>query len=352
MEQTACRCATSARSAPAPASAAPGCTGTARPGASCPTDFKIRSETESRYGKNFIPAGMTIQDWGVTYDELEPYYDRFEYLCGVCGQAGNVQGEIQAGGNPFEGAALARLSASRRSSAAPARCCSTRRRETSASSRSPARRPTRRRPYTNPLGVQMGAVHLLRLLRVVRLRELLEGDRRRRTILPVLLKKDNFAYRTRCDVTAVNLDASGKRATGVTYVDGQGREFEQPAELVILCAFAQHNVHLHAALGHRQALRPAGQHGRGRPQLRLPDHVVGRRLRRRAHQSVHGRRRARPGGRRIQRRQLRPRPAGFIGGGYIAPVDDRRPADPADTTCPRARRSGARAGRRRWRRTI
>ena len=47
---------------------------------------------------------MTIQDWGVTYDELEPYYDRFEYLCGISGQAGNVNGAIQAGGNPFEGA--------------------------------------------------------------------------------------------------------------------------------------------------------------------------------------------------------------------------------------------------------
>ncbi|MEO8186824.1 MAG: GMC family oxidoreductase, partial [Burkholderiaceae bacterium] len=64
------------------------------------------------------------------------------------------------------------------------------------------------------------------------------------TILPVLLPKNNFSYRTNCDVTRVNLDSSGKRATGVTYVDTQGREFEQPAELVILCAFAQHNVHL------------------------------------------------------------------------------------------------------------
>lgn len=43
-----------------------------------PTDFKIRSHTEARYGKNFIPADMTIQDWGVTYDDLEPYYDKFE----------------------------------------------------------------------------------------------------------------------------------------------------------------------------------------------------------------------------------------------------------------------------------
>ena len=60
----------------------------------------------------------------------------------------------------------------------------------------------------------------------------------------MLLAKKNFAYRTECDVTRVNLDASGKRATGVTYVDANGQEFEQPADLVVLCAFAQHNVHL------------------------------------------------------------------------------------------------------------
>ena len=46
------------------------------------------------------------------------------------------------------------------------------------------------------------------------------------------------------DVTRINLDSSGKRATGVTYIDADGKEFEQPAELVVLCAFAQHNVHL------------------------------------------------------------------------------------------------------------
>ena len=43
-----------------------------------PTDFKQRSHIEQRYGKNFIPADMTIQDWGVTYEELEPYYDKWE----------------------------------------------------------------------------------------------------------------------------------------------------------------------------------------------------------------------------------------------------------------------------------
>src|SRR5438477_2539423 len=65
-------------------------------------EFKVRSMYEERYGKNYIPADMTIQDWGITYAELEPYYDKFEHTAAVSGKAGNIKGEIQAGGNPFE----------------------------------------------------------------------------------------------------------------------------------------------------------------------------------------------------------------------------------------------------------
>ncbi|MCB1993897.1 MAG: GMC family oxidoreductase, partial [Geminicoccaceae bacterium] len=50
-----------------------------------PSDFRQRSHVEERYGADFIPEGMTIQDWGVTYEELEPHFDRFEYLCGTSG---------------------------------------------------------------------------------------------------------------------------------------------------------------------------------------------------------------------------------------------------------------------------
>ena len=66
-----------------------------------PSDFVLRTHLTQRYGAPFLPADMTIQDWGVTYADLEPHYDRFEYLCGTCGTAGNLQGKIQAGGNPF-----------------------------------------------------------------------------------------------------------------------------------------------------------------------------------------------------------------------------------------------------------
>ena len=55
---------------------------------------------------------MTIQDWAMTYDELEPYYDKFDKLCGVSGKAGNLRGQKIAGGNVFEGAAQQRISQS------------------------------------------------------------------------------------------------------------------------------------------------------------------------------------------------------------------------------------------------
>src|SRR5947208_7160761 len=46
------------------------------------------------------------------------------------------------------------------------------------------------------------------------------------------------------EVTRINTDRSGKRATGVTFVDTSGEEWEQPADLVILSAYSMFNVQL------------------------------------------------------------------------------------------------------------
>src|ERR1700693_144798 len=37
-----------------------------------PWDFETRSQTLERYGKNHFPEDCTSQDWGLSYDELEP----------------------------------------------------------------------------------------------------------------------------------------------------------------------------------------------------------------------------------------------------------------------------------------
>ncbi len=68
-----------------------------------PSDHLTRSHIVNRYGAKAIPEDMTIQDWAMTYDELEPYYDRFDKLCGVSGKAGNLRGQKIDGGNVFEG---------------------------------------------------------------------------------------------------------------------------------------------------------------------------------------------------------------------------------------------------------
>jgi gluconate 2-dehydrogenase alpha chain len=66
------------------------------------SDPVLRTHLQNRYGKKAIPAEMAIQDWGVTYAEMESYHDQFEKLFGIAGKAGNLRGKVQEGGNPFE----------------------------------------------------------------------------------------------------------------------------------------------------------------------------------------------------------------------------------------------------------
>ena len=67
-------------------------------------DFKTRSETIKRYGASALPAGTTLEDWPLAYDELAPYYELVEEEIGVSGAAGNLNGKLTGTGNPFESA--------------------------------------------------------------------------------------------------------------------------------------------------------------------------------------------------------------------------------------------------------
>ncbi len=64
------------------------------------------------------------------------------------------------------------------------------------------------------------------------------------TVLPALMLKENFTVYTNCEVLEMLTDSSGKKATGVTYVDSSGDTWEQPADLVIVAAFTFENVRL------------------------------------------------------------------------------------------------------------
>jgi gluconate 2-dehydrogenase alpha chain len=68
-----------------------------------PWDFETVSATTARYGAHRIPSDSTVEDWPISYADLEPWYDRVEYALGVSGNAGNINGVIQGDGNRFEG---------------------------------------------------------------------------------------------------------------------------------------------------------------------------------------------------------------------------------------------------------
>jgi gluconate 2-dehydrogenase alpha chain len=63
-------------------------------------------------------------------------------------------------------------------------------------------------------------------------------------VMPSLLKQETFELRPLCNVIKINTDSTGKQATGVTYIDARGREFEQPANLVVLATYCFNNTRL------------------------------------------------------------------------------------------------------------
>jgi gluconate 2-dehydrogenase alpha chain len=223
-------------------------------------EFKVRSNYEERYGRKFIPDDMTIQDWGISYAELEPYYDKFEYTAAVSGKAGNISGQIRAGGNPFEAPRardyplppLTPILASEMFTDAARNA-----------GYHPFPRPSANasQPYTNPDGSKFGGCQYCGYCQRFGCEANAKGSPHM-TVIPIAMRNPNFELRTHSWVTKVLKDSDGKRVTGVTYTNVlNGEEFEQPANIVLLCAYAINNVHLMLLSGIGAPYDPVAQKG-------------------------------------------------------------------------------------------
>ena len=206
-------------------------------------DPQLRTRFTSRYGKNAVPADMPIQDWGVTYAEMEPYHDLFEKLFGIAGKAGNINGKIQPGGNPFEAprrgeypqlpleiteAGLIYKAAVEKMGYKPF--------PTPAGNSSGA--------YTNPDGQTLGQCqycgHCERFICEAHAKASPEA-----LLYPMLKQRKGFELRLGAYVTGIDYDHKGKRVLGVRYVDRlTGVEYEQPDDVVVLAAFTMTNARL------------------------------------------------------------------------------------------------------------
>ena len=213
-----------------------------------PTDHKLRSHLTERYGKNAIPAEMTIEDLPVSYDELEPYYDKFEKLCGVSGKAGNLRGKIIDGGNVFEGARQNEYpnpplvksmagtimdEASRSLGYHPFQAPSSNASQT----------------YTNFEGLTLGACEYCGHCE----RFGCEANAKASPnvcVLPKLLEDSKFELRTYAQVKELVYDKQARKVKAVRYIDTRtGEEYEQPAGIVVLGAYVFNNVLLMLTAG-------------------------------------------------------------------------------------------------------
>lgn len=206
-----------------------------------PSDFEIKTHLTERYGAGRIKE-LQLEDWGVSYDEIEHCFDRFEYLCGTSGKAGNLKGKVIEGGNPFEGprtrdypnpplkmpySAMLFSDAAKGLGLHPF----------------PSPAANMSRPYVNPLGVAMGECTYCGFCERFGCANYSKAMPQT-TILPVLMRKPNFEARTECEVLKINLHPDGKTAKSVTYVDAAGREFEQPGDIILLCGYGMMNVRM------------------------------------------------------------------------------------------------------------
>jgi gluconate 2-dehydrogenase alpha chain len=205
------------------------------------SDFQIKTHLTQRYGAAKI-KGLQLQDWGPSWSEIEPSFDAFEYLCGVSGKAGNIKGQIQPGGNPFE---------SPRSREYPTPPMQMPYASTLFAEKTkelgfhpfPMPSSNLSQAYVNPLGVRMGQCTFCGFCERFACGNYSKASAQT-TILPVLMKKPNFEARTECEVLKINLTPDGKMARSVTYLDAQGQECEQPGDMVLLCAYGLMNVRL------------------------------------------------------------------------------------------------------------
>jgi gluconate 2-dehydrogenase alpha chain len=213
-----------------------------------PSEFVLRTHLTNRYGRNAIPDDMTIQDWGVTYEDLEPHYDRFEKLCGISGRAGNLRGAHIEGGNVFEGP---------RSDEYPnkplimnqAGLIFTKAAGELGYHPFPAPAANSSAPYVNPEGLTIGQCEYCGHC------ELFGCEANAKAspnvcILPVLMQDPRFELRTHAYVNRLIYDKAARKVRGVAYIDRHtGEEIEQPADLVVLCAYTFDNVGLLLAAG-------------------------------------------------------------------------------------------------------
>ena len=226
-----------------------------------PDCFELLTHSIEKYGSKRLPEDHAIQDWGVTYEELEPHYTRVDLLLGISGKAGNIRGKQIEGGNIFEGWRSAEYPtpptkipyfSSMFAEAA----------KSLGYHPYPVPAATTSRAYTNPDGISRPGCTYCGYCETF---GCMIGAKSQptNTLLPVIQKHKNVSIRTGAWVRRIVHDASENKgsARGVIYSDANGQEVFQPAELIFLASWTLNNTRLLLLSGIGKAYDPATRKG-------------------------------------------------------------------------------------------
>lgn len=197
-----------------------------------PQDFRMRTT----YG---APAGSSLEDWPISYDDLEPFYEKAEYEIGISGDYS---------GTPFKGP---------------------RKRDLPMPPLPPNREfgilePAAKRLGLHPFHLPMARNSIPYNGRGPCMRcrwccgfacEVDAKNGSQNTVLPVALATGNCELRTECMVTQIVTDERG-RAVGVEYIDGHGNRQGQATDIVVVSACAIESARL--LLNSKSRLFPNG----------------------------------------------------------------------------------------------
>ncbi|MGD0907057.1 MAG: GMC family oxidoreductase [Candidatus Acidiferrales bacterium] len=209
-----------------------------------PECFELYSKTVAKYGPKKLPEDHMMQDWGITYDDVESFYTRSEIEVGVSGKAGNIKGKKIEGGNIYEGW---------RSSEYPMPpkkvpyISALFEGAVKSLGYHPYPNPTAINSvdYTNPQGVSRPACALCGFCE--RFGCMISAKAQpTNVLLPLIRNQKSVTIRNGATVRRIVHDTAqaGGKARGVTYIDESGEEVFQPADLVFLASWTLNNTHL------------------------------------------------------------------------------------------------------------
>lgn len=196
-----------------------------------PYDFEIKTLTEEKYGKDKLSQDYLLQDWGITYDELEPYFNTFEQTTGISGDGKNPFAGPRSEDFPTPAMKKTPLlqkfeKATTNLGYSPFMLPSANLSEKYENPDGQTIQPCQYCGFCERFGCEYGAKSSPEI-----------------TVIPTAM--ETGYYEVRFNANVVEVLKEGDKVTGVKYIDTQtGEELIQPAEVVVLTSYVFNNAKL------------------------------------------------------------------------------------------------------------